>query len=241
MLYRGLSIWKFKLKTMLFQQLDADLWVLERIVRFAGIPLPHTMTVVRLPAGGLFVHSPTRFDQATASALSSLGDVDSIVWPSWWHDMYLNEYAAAYPRARLFGAPVLVQWHRALPKLRRLDERASAWAPHIEEIYVDRMRLFLDEFVFLHRSSRSVIVADLAFYLNENRNRFTKWSFGVVGAYPGCNIPWFYRLAPENHRYLRAKIDRILDWDFDRLIVGHGGVVETGGKGALRNAYRWLR
>jgi hypothetical protein len=225
---------------MLFQQLDGDLWVYVKTVRFAGIPLPHIMTVIRLPAGDLFVHSPTRLDSSTASALGSLGEVDSIVWPSWWHDMYLTDYAAAYPRARLFGAPVLVQWHRRMPSLQSLDECTSVWAPCIDQVYVDRMRLFLDEFVFLHRSSRSVIVADLAFHFDEQSNWFTKWSFGVIGAYPGCNIPWFYRLAPRDRRYLRAKIDRILDWDFDRLVVGHGSVVESGGKDALRNAYRWL-
>jgi hypothetical protein len=225
---------------MLLKQLDDDVWISERTVRFAGIPLPHTMTVIRLPSGGLFVHSPTRFDTSTASGLASLGEIDSIVWPSWWHDMYLNDYAAAYPRARLFGAPILVQWHRRMPFLQSLDERAPAWEPSIDQLYVDRMRLFLDEFVFFHRSSRTVIVADLAFHFDEQTDWFTKWSFGAIGAYPGCNIPWFYRLAPGDRGYLRAKIDRILDWDFDRLVVGHGSVVETGGKEALRNAYRWL-
>jgi Domain of unknown function (DUF4336) len=225
---------------MLFQQLDKDLWVYVRTVRFAGIPLPHTMTVVRLPAGGLFVHSPTFFDLSTASAFAPLGEIDSIVWPSWWHDMYLNDYAAAYPRARLFGAPVLVKWHRRMQSLQSLDECTPVWAPCLDQINVDRMRLFLDEFVFLHRSSRSVVVADLSFYLDDSQDWFTKLSFGAIGAYPGCNIPWFYRLAPKSRRYLRDKIDRILDWDFDRLIVGHGGVLETGGKNALRNAYRWL-
>ena len=225
---------------MLFKELPGGIWVFERVVRFAGIPLPHTMTVIRLPAGGLFVHSPTIFDPPTASALASLGTVDSIVWPSWWHDMYLNEYAAAYPGARLFGAPILVEWQRRKSSLQSLDERAPPWAPSIEQLYVDRMRLFLDEFVFFHRSSGSVIVADLAFHFDGTCNWFTRWSFRVIGAYPGCKIPWFYRMAPKDRRYLRAKIDCILDWNFDRLIVGHGVVVDTGGKDALRNAYHWL-
>ena len=221
-------------------QLDQDIWVLEKDVRFAGIPLPHTMTVIRLPANGLFVHSPTILDSATAESLASLGAIDSIVWPSWWHDLYLRDYAAAYPQAKLFGAPVLVDWNRSLPSLRVLDTNASLWAPCLDQLYVDRMRLFLDEFVFFHRPSRSLIVADLAFNLAESRGRFTRWSFAAVGAYPGCNIPWFYRMAPMDRKYLRDKIEIILDWDFDRLIVGHGNVVPTRGKDALRNAYRWL-
>lgn len=224
---------------MALQHLDQNIWLFERTVRFAGIPLPHTMTIIRLPTGGLFVHSPTKLDSSTVSQLASLGDIDSIVWPSWWHDMYLREYAEAYPQARLFGAPILVKWHRQMSRIRSLDANARV-SPDLEQLYVDRMWLFLDEFVFLHQPSRSVIVADLAFNLDERSDWFTKWSFGAVGAYPGCNIPWFYRLAPRDRRYLRAKIERILDWDFNRLIVGHGGVVPTRGKEALRNAYRWL-
>jgi hypothetical protein len=36
-------------------------------------------------------------------------------------------------------------------------------------------------------------------------------------------------------------VDRILDWDFDRIIVGHGELLESDGRNALRNAYVWLR
>jgi len=38
----------------------------------------------------------------------------------------------------------------------------------------------------------------------------------------------------------RDEIGRILEWDFDRLIMAHGDVIETDGKQAFRSAYRWL-
>lgn len=36
---------------------------------------------------------------------------------------------------------------------------------------------------------------------------------------------------------MRAGVERILDLDFDRVIVTHGDVVETGGREALREAF----
>ena len=39
---------------------------------------------------------------------------------------------------------------------------------------------------------------------------------------------------------LRASLDRILAWDFDRVVVTHGDVLESGGKQALRQAFSWL-
>ena len=38
-----------------------------------------------------------------------------------------------------------------------------------------------------------------------------------------------------------AAIDRVLGWDFDRITVTHGAVLETGGREALRRAYEPLR
>jgi len=38
----------------------------------------------------------------------------------------------------------------------------------------------------------------------------------------------------------RACMERILDWDFDRVIVAHGDVLAHGGREALRRGYAWL-
>ena len=48
-----------------------------------------------------------------------------------------------------------------------------------------------------------------------------------------------FRLAVRDKPAARASVERILDWDFDRLIVGHGDIVETGGEEAFRRAWEW--
>ena len=35
-------------------------------------------------------------------------------------------------------------------------------------------------------------------------------------------------------------MERIVGWDFDRVIVAHGEVLEGGGPEALRRGYAWL-
>ena len=42
------------------------------------------------------------------------------------------------------------------------------------------------------------------------------------------------------HAIAREEIKALADWDFDRIIMAHGDVLETGGKDALRNGFRWL-
>jgi hypothetical protein len=39
---------------------------------------------------------------------------------------------------------------------------------------------------------------------------------------------------------LARSIAELLTWDFDRIIVTHGRIVETGGRDVLRAAYRFL-
>jgi hypothetical protein len=38
----------------------------------------------------------------------------------------------------------------------------------------------------------------------------------------------------------RRSLERILAWDFDRVVVAHGDVLESGGPDALRAGYAWL-
>lgn len=44
-------------------------------------------------------------------------------------------------------------------------------------------------------------------------------------------------LAVSDRRALGRSIERILEWDFERILPGHGEVVEKGAKEALRRAW----
>jgi hypothetical protein len=48
--------------------------------------------------------------------------------------------------------------------------------------------------------------------------------------------PWSIR----DRRAARESLERILGWDFDRVVVAHGDVLERGGREALRQGYAWL-
>ena len=59
-------------------------------------------------------------------------------------------------------------------------------------------------------------------------------SYGHFG--PSTLDPLLIRHRPS----ARASLERILAWDFDRVIVAHGDVLEHGGREALRRGYSWL-
>jgi hypothetical protein len=62
----------------------------------------------------------------------------------------------------------------------------------------------------------------------------------VIGPFPGCRFARLYRPAVTDRSRMRTALERILDWDFDQIIVGHGAVVDKNGKEVFRTAFRWL-
>jgi hypothetical protein len=226
----------------MFRSLGANIWDHEMPIRFGRIPLWHRMTVIRLTNGGLLVHSPTKLDLASQEQFQKLGPIVAIVAPSWWHDLFLREYLNAYPNARFYGAPTLLRWDRSLPFAEALgDSEPSLWKGEVDQVHVQGIGLFLDEIVFYHRGSRSLIVADLLSNLSEKDAWITRTMGSlVIGPFPGCRFARLYRPAVTDRRRMRTAVERILDWDFDQIIVGHGAVVDKNGKEVFRTAFRWL-
>src|SRR5260221_1001533 len=126
------------------------------------------------------------------------------------------------------GAPMLVRWNRSLPFAELLDGLApSLWTDEIDQVHDQGIGLFLDEIVFYHRASRSLIVADLLFNLSEKDAWITRTMGSlVIGPFPGCRFARLYRPAVTDRRRMRTAVERVLDWDFARIVVGHGAVVE---------------
>ncbi len=226
----------------MLQQLGDSIWTFEQFIRFGGLPLRHRMTVIRLAEGGVLVHSPAARTAELAHELQEIGPVTAIVAPSWWHDLYLSDWLRVFPEAALYGAPTLVRLGRSLPFTGVLTNATpSLWAHDLEGHHVEGIGLFLDEVAFYHRASGSLIVADLLFNLDENDRGLTKILAPIViGPVPGCRFARLYRPFILDRRSFRVSIKRILEWNFHRIIVGHGAVVENEGKEVFRSAFRWL-
>ena len=82
--------------------------------------------------------------------------------------------------------------------------------------------------VFLHRPSRSLLVTDLLFNMTAPDNWMTGLALRLMGTYkrlgPSRLLRW--RLT-KDRRALKAGVERMLAWDFVRVIPGHGDVFES--------------
>ena len=218
-----------------------DLWVAERpFVALRWLDIGTRMTVIRLPGGGLFLHSPVEADAATRRAVDALGAIRAIAAPNYVHHLFAGGWKQAYPQARLLGAPRLARKRRDLAFDGELgDEPDPSYAGAIEQVFV-RGAPLLNEVVFLHRASRTLLLTDLAFHPTPaSRPGLLRWT-RLTRVRDGFGPNGLVRFFIRDRRAMRASLDRVLAWDFDRVTVTHGEVLESGGREALRRAYAWL-
>ncbi|NOK11686.1 DUF4336 domain-containing protein [Corallococcus exercitus] len=217
-----------------------DVFVFEAPFSLFGVPVGGRMTVLRLPDGGLWVHSPVAFTPERRAAVEALGPVRFLVAPNLFHHLHLPDWAAAFPDARV----VVPAGLRAKQPALRIDQELEdtpdpAWAPVLDQMHVRGMPQ-LNEFLFFHRPSRTLLVTDLAFHYPRAEGwklRAYLWLDGVLGRFAA---PRFLRLFTKDREAARAALQRALKWDVERVVVCHGQVLEHGGQKALHDAFTWL-
>jgi uncharacterized protein DUF4336 len=225
-----------------FRIVASGLWVVERPLRIllALGYLPCRMTVIRLADGGLFLHSPVRLDSSIGMTLDKLGPVRAIVAPSKAHHLFVADYVKAYPEAGLYGAPGLSEKRPELKFQSILDDWPyPVWRGQIEQ-HLFRGAPLLNEVVFFHPLTRTVIFTDLLFNLTRQQAaqaRLFHWLTGAAGHFGPHRL---IRRMIYDRSAARDSVETILGWDFDRVIMAHGDLLEGFGRARVRASFSYL-
>lgn len=216
-------------------------WTYEEPLRFLGFEIGRIMSVIQLSSGGLFIQSPSELTDELESALNELGEVRFVAPTSKLHGhLYMEQYREVYPSAELLAAPGLDGRRPDLVFDQLLgDIPDPRWATDIDQIAILGNR-WLTEIAFFHRPSRTVILGDFGYHIGESSPLKTRVMARIAGVYKqvGCTVD--YRLAINNNETFRRSIQDVLAWDFDRVIPGHGEIIEADGKQAVLDGFDWL-
>ncbi|HXQ22323.1 MAG TPA: DUF4336 domain-containing protein [Candidatus Acidoferrales bacterium] len=221
-------------------RLTPDLWTVNRRQRLAGIQVGTRMTVIRLPEQRLWLHSPVALTPELRADLDALGTPCFAVAPNRYHHLYAGEYTTAYPDLQLFVAPGL---DIKRPDLRIAgvlhDTGPDGWRDCIDQVVVRGYPMF-NEVVFFHGASHTLLTSDLVFNIQGDSPALTRWIFRAIAGYGRFGPTLFERVMIRDRATARVSFQRILSWNFDRVILAHGHVLERGGRDALRRGYAWL-
>jgi hypothetical protein len=222
------------------RQLAENLWIADRPQTFYGLPVGTRMTVIRLAGGRLLLHSPVELDDGLRAELDAIGRVAYAVAPNRVHHLHAGEVARHYPGTRLWIGPGLERKRPDLVYEAVLDDDPPPeWRDEVGQAFF-RGRPYENEVVFFHRASRTLVICDLAFNFGPSTPPPTRILMKLLRSYgrlgPSTLDPWLIK----DRGAARESLERILAWDFDRIIVAHGDVLDAGGHDILRSGYAWL-
>jgi hypothetical protein len=222
---------------MRFSPISDGIWQVEYELKIGIVPLAARMTVVQLQAGGLWVLSPARVSDEIATEIMELGDIAAIVAPNQFHHLYITDFIDATVKAPIFAAPGLERKRKDLVIAETLSETPPAlWADDFEQIHVQGMPKF-DEHIFLHKPTRTLIATDLVFNLGTEMPFMGKVSSKMFGTYGRFASSRLFKSFIKDKAAFRRSLERLGEWDFDRIIMAHGDVLESGGKAAFGKAW----
>ncbi len=219
-------------------QHDTDLWSAEHEFGWqAGlVPIPVRMTVIRLGDGPLILHSPIPISRELRGELDALGPVGFIVVPRA-HGRFAEQASQSFPAARLVAAPSAPSRRKSLPFHASLaDQPPDAWTGQVESHLVRGFPL--QEVVLFHRPTRTLVLTDLCFNIQRSSSRTARLFFRANGMWQRFGPSRIIRRVVTDRSAFQRSLERLLLWDFERIVPGHGDVVEQGGRAALRAA--WL-
>jgi hypothetical protein len=227
------------------QPFSKDLWIVDGPnVRDMGIMWTTRMAVVKLSDGSLWVSSPVLVPLETLKAITALGPVRYLIAATPRHVWRLEAWHRLFPEAQLWTArTTLVTLKKGrLPFTGILgDEPNYEWAPELDQLAFKGNPL-IEEVVFLHKESRTVILDDL---LQNHPKVFGKPLRNVLlhlagVAYPQGGVPLDIRLSFTNRSLARQSLEKLLAWDFDKLIIAHGVCLQAEARPFVVRAFRWL-
>lgn len=229
-------------------EVSDGLWILDGgTIPFHAPPIPVRFTyavrsiIVRLPDGSLFVDSPVALDEGIRAELARVGQVGSIVSPNKLHHLFMGEWAESHPGALLYASPGLPRKRPDLVFEAVLgDEAPAAWASCIDQLVV-RGSVFMEEVVFFHRATRTLVLGDLIENHDPNVlgpvQRFWARCNGMLA--PNGSTPRNFRLSFLHRDETRRSLQHMLAWQPERVLVLHGRCVMSDAQAFLQRAFRW--
>lgn len=224
----------------MLEAIAPDIWHAQHQFMVNGIQVSSRMTVLRIRNDKLWLHSPIPPAPALRKQVHALGRVAYVVAPSKVHHLFVADWINAYPQAILFGAPGLQAKRPELSSLRVLSPAGEPeWMEELGQIFIEGIPL-VNETVWFHWPSRSLIVTDLCQCWQGDLPLATRMYARLTGVRGELAIPRTIRLITRDRQAARACAARILQWPIERAVLAHNTIIKQDARAALTQALAWF-
>ncbi|MEM1221307.1 MAG: hypothetical protein AAGH40_00980 [Verrucomicrobiota bacterium] len=219
---------------------DVSLSIARYPLKLLGASFGRIVTIFRLQSGAVVIHSTGPFSDEDKEEIRKLGTVAAVVDVTNFHDTFAEIGRSAFPDARYF-APKRFPLAAKL-NAESIEEGEAIWGKELLWLPLDGVPT-LNEWVCYHPESKTLVVADLLFNCKPD-DLVGKAFFALAGirGWPGNGR--LFRICVRDRKALETSIQKILAWDFDRLIVAHGDPIEDDAKAifirAIQRGFPWM-
>jgi len=232
------------------REVTKGVWTFSRpFARFGIWHMGGRSTAIQLQNGGVWVLASTPLNAETKTKIDELGHVKYIIGADAVHHLFLGDYKKAYPSAKLIAPEAALSRHD--DKTLTLDGAWGRDPPNTQYGFEDDIdHCYFSGFknkdiAFLHRPSKTLIEADLVLNL-PGKEQYSKTtispkilSIGAFGPSSWIHPRFIWNLGIDKEA-MRRDAKTVSGWDFDRIIPCHGDVIETDGKKAWNDAFRFF-
>ena len=193
-------------------------------------------TLIKTERGSVLI-SPINFTPQQLSEIRAQGEVIAVIEPNAYHNLWATEARSLFPRATLWSVPGYEKRHPNLNPDKILTR--DPW-PYEADL---KLKLLegapkLNEVVFYHPKTSTLIVTDLLFNMKNPKGLLAPIMFRIMGAYKKLAVSNLWKRFTEDKDKFRASISEILKWDFNRLVMAHGSIIESQAKPKLESALK---
>jgi Domain of unknown function (DUF4336) len=215
-----------------------SLWHATQPITFGPISLSTRMTVVRLQDGSLWVHSPITPTPELINDLAAIGRVRWVVAPNRSHHLFFLPFLAAHPSAEGFIAPGLAAKRPDLKDYPALSTSAP-WCGELTAFVIQGLPV-LNETVWFHPATGTLIVTDLLFCFSTQNKGFTKLVAKLLGVYGSLGMSRTMKLLVKDKPAFRQSVAALLALPVTRIILAHDQIISDQCPTKLASAFAWL-
>lgn len=231
----------------MIRKIDINLCVAEQPLKYFGLSVGTRMTIVRLTNGEVVVISPIFINEILLAQIQDIGRVRYIISPNLYHYRFAAQCKLMYPSAELWVASGLEVKRAEMDIDFLMRDREGTIFKEVDYLLFDGFRTFgltgaspLNEYVFFHRQSQTLILTDTAFYFDESFSSITQLIARTLGSYNQLRPTWLEKLATQSSEKVKYSVKQVLEWDFKRVVMAHGSIVETDAKQQFKEGYEWF-
>jgi hypothetical protein len=177
----------------------------------------------------------------TADELAAVGrGLVTLVAPSLLHHLHLVDVWKRVHATGVWGPPGFEHKKAEIADVHILGRDTWPFRDVLDFVVV-RGAPRRNEVVFFHRPSHTLYTADLVFNLTAARGALAPIAYRMLGVHERFAMMRPWRRWVVDRAAFRRSIERILAWDFTRIVVAHGEVVERDARAQLIAALRERR